>query len=277
MDSEYFFLGIVFTLGLLVGSFLNVVIWRVPRNESIVKPRSYCPKCLKQISWYDNVPFVSWLVLKGRCRACSERISFRYVAVEILTGILFAASYTAVDSSLASRTPIAFLIELTALLVFAAVSLAIAFIDGKTGLIPNSLVLWGVASILLLDLGRLIQQTNDPAVSRSLTAGLLSFCLFLAIKLISPNGLGWGDVKLAFPLGAVMGFFSWGSIIIGGMVAFGSASAYSLMLLSLGKKRRKSVIYLGPWLAAGAWGGILFGEKVWGLYLELIGSLVGGG
>jgi leader peptidase (prepilin peptidase)/N-methyltransferase len=277
MDSKYVFVTSLFVLGLLIGSFLNVVIWRVPRRESIVKPRSYCPSCRRQIAWYDNVPLVSWLILKRRCRACSEIISLRYVAVEILTGILFVASFTALESSVISRLPTPYFIELIALLVFASISVAIAFIDGKTGLIPNSLVLWGVASALLLDLGTLVQQTNDLAVGRPLAAGALSFCFFLTIKLISPNGLGWGDVKLAFPLGMVLGFFGWGSLIIGGMAAFGFASAYSLFLVALRSKRRKSFIYLGPWLVTGAWAGILSGEKVWALYLGFIDFLVGRG
>jgi leader peptidase (prepilin peptidase)/N-methyltransferase len=277
MDSKYLFATTLFVLGLLIGSFLNVVIWRVPRSESIVKPRSYCPSCKGQIAWYDNIPLASWLILKRRCRACSEIISFRYVAVEILTGILFVASFIALESSVTSRLPTPYFIALIALLGFASISVAIAFIDGKTGLIPNSLVLWGVASALLLDLGSLIQQSNDLVVVKSLAAGALSFCFFLAIKLISPNGLGWGDVKLAFPLGMVLGFFGWGSLIIGGMAAFGFASAYSLSLVALRSKGRKSSIYLGPWLVTGAWVGILSGEKVWALYLGLIDNLVGRG
>ena len=185
--------------GLLIGSFLNVVVWRVPRHESIVTPASHCPQCDRPIAAYDNVPVVSWVVLRGHCRSCDASISARYPLVELLTGVLFAAVGARFHDSWV----------LPAYLVFTAGLIALSLIDLDHFLLPNPVLYpTGCIAVPLLFLGALVEGDLDDFV-RALLAGVVAFAVFYVIHFISPRGMGFGDVRLSFLLGVFLGYLSW--------------------------------------------------------------------
>jgi leader peptidase (prepilin peptidase) / N-methyltransferase len=194
--------------GLVVGSFLNVVIWRVPRKESIVKPRSHCPSCDTQLSALDNIPLVSWMVLRGRCRHCGNRISMRYPLVELLTGVLFAAVGARFSHSWA----------LPAFLVFTGALIAISVIDLEHFIIPNRIVYpLGFTSVFLLAFAALVEN-EWSMFGRSLLGALAAFTFFFVLHLVAPGGMGFGDVRLSFVLGLFLGWLGWPEVL-GGLFA----------------------------------------------------------
>jgi leader peptidase (prepilin peptidase)/N-methyltransferase len=218
-----------------MGSFLNVVIWRVPRGESIVSPPSHCPRCDARIRARDNIPIVSWLLLRGRCHNCGEPISRRYPLVEALVAVLFAAITIAngLNWDLAWELP------------FAAVLVAVAAIDLDLHIIPNKIVYpaaaWGVLSAALVRLDHL------PAL---LAWGAGAGLFFLVAALVYPAGMGMGDVKLA----AVIGVYLGNSVIPALLVAFltGTVVGLSIMARHGVRDGRKMGIPFGPFLAFGA-------------------------
>ena len=246
-------------LGLLAGSFAGVVIYRVPRRESLVRPGSRCPACAAPIRWRDNVPVIGWLLLGGRCRRCRARIPVRYPAVEAAMGLLwFLVTLRLVGEGLGWAVP--------AYLALAFVCLVLAVIDATTRLLPNRITypafpallgLLLVASVGLGDLGRL---------ARGLLAAAAVGAFFLLLALISPRGMGLGDVKLAPTLGLALGWLSWGTVAVGVFAAFllgGLAGLAAMLVLGLS---RKSLLPFGPWLVTGALLGILAGGEVAGWY-----------
>ena len=178
--------------GLLIGSFLNVVIWRVPRRESIVAPPSHCPGCDAEIAPYDNIPVISWLVLRGRCRHCGVRISIRYPLVELACAGLWVA--------MGLRFGWAW--ELPAYLVLVSALLALSLIDFDTFLLPDRIVYpLSVSMVVLLRAPGARSTTAARTTCRALLGGLAAFAFFLTVHLIAPRGMGFGDVKLSFSLG----------------------------------------------------------------------------
>jgi leader peptidase (prepilin peptidase)/N-methyltransferase len=246
-------------LGLAAGSFANVVIHRVPRRESVVRPRSRCPVCDTPIAWRDNLPLVSWLLLRGRCRSCRAPIAVRYPLVELAMGLLwFAVALRLAAEGLGWAVP--------AYLALAFVCLVLAMIDAATRLLPNRITypafpvvagLLLVASLGLGDLGRFGRAL--------LAAAAVGGCFFL-LALVSPRGMGLGDVKLAPTLGLALGWLSWGAVAVGVFAAFllgGLAGLGGMLALGLS---RKSLLPFGPWLVAGALLGVLAGGEVAGWY-----------
>jgi leader peptidase (prepilin peptidase)/N-methyltransferase len=236
--------------GLLVGSFLNVVIWRLPRGESLVTPRSRCPSCGAPVRTRDNVPVVSWLVLRGRCRDCGEPIAPRYPAVEALTAATFVAVALArgVDDDLALWLP------------FAAVLIAVAAIDLDHRIIPNKIVVpaavWGIAATVIF---------RPDNVDDGLIAGAIAFgALFLA-AVAYPAGMGMGDVKLA----GVMGIYLGSGVAPAMLVAFLAGSAVGIAIIAReGPDARKKGVPFGPFLALGGLVGVLAGPELVDLYVD---------
>lgn len=269
-------------LGLLIGSFLNVVVWRLPRGESLNHPGSACPKCGHPIRWWDNIPVLSWLVLRGRCRDCSAPISVRYPLVELATGVAFAMIALwvfeggAVEGDLFDSGPLAawgMLCALAALLYLAAISIALTLIDLDTHTLPNKIVLpaYLVGGVLIAAASIL---TGDiDALIRAAIAMAVLFVAYLLLALFYPggSGMGLGDVKLAGVLGLYLGWLGWGSVLIGAFGAFVLGGIFSLGLLALRRVNRKSGIPFGPWMLGGAWVGLIFGESLWQSYLSLFG------
>ncbi|WP_343048105.1 prepilin peptidase [Cellulomonas humilata] len=247
-------------LGLLVGSFLNVVIWRVPRGESIVSPPSACPKCGARIRARENIPVVSWLLLRGRCRSCRASISARYPLVELGTGLLFAAVGWWAGLSA----------ELPAFLYLAGISVALTFIDLDTHRLPDAIVLpaYPVGLVLL----SLASWANDDwwALARGGIGAAALFALYFVLMVVRPGGMGFGDVKLAGVLGLYLAWVGWAALVVGAFAAFLVGGVLSIVLLLSGRATRKSGIPFGPFMLLGAWIGIAAGEPLAAAYLSLL-------
>ena len=237
--------------GLIIGSFLNVVAYRLPRGESLVSPASRCTTCGEEVRPYDNVPVLSWLALRGRCRHCGEGISPRYPAVELLTGLLFAAIVVArgVDTRLFLELP------------FAAMLVAVAAIDIDHRIVPNRILapmaLYGLAAAALVDPHLLLA---------GVIAGAGAFTFLLLAALAHPAGMGMGDVKLA----GVMGLFLGLSIVPALAVAFLAGSIVgAAVLVRHGAGARKRALPFAPFMAFGGVTGLLAGPELVHLYAHL--------
>jgi leader peptidase (prepilin peptidase)/N-methyltransferase len=262
--------------GSLIGSFLNVVVFRVPAGRSIVSPPSACGSCGARIRGYDNIPVISWLVLRGHCRDCGASISPRYPLVELGTGLVFSGitvwalarwgTPVALDSH-----AVASLLVTVAFLYLGAISIALALIDLDVHRLPNSIVLpaYLVGGLLLAAAGIL---SGDPAaLVRAAVGGAAMFLLYLALALAYPGGMGFGDVKLAGVLGLFLGFLGGGELVVGAFAAFVLGGLFSVVLLLARKASRRSGIPFGPWMLAGAWVGVVAGGAIAAGYLSLIG------
>jgi len=247
-------------LGLLVGSFLNVVVWRVPRGESVVAPPSHCPACGHAVRPRDNVPVVSWLILRGRCRDCDAAISSRYPLVELAAGLLFAV--------VALRFGPAW--ELPAYLYLAAMGVALSLIDLDVKRLPNAIVLpsYPVLAGLLL-LPAVADGRWDDYV-RALVGMAALFAFYFALAFVHPAGMGFGDVKLAGVLGLALGWPGWGVLALGGFLGFLLGGVVGGGLMLAGRATRRSAIPFGPFMIAGAFVAVLAGQPLLRLYLSAL-------
>lgn len=247
-------------LGLLVGSFLNVVIWRVPRGESVVSPPSACPSCGTEIKWFDNIPVLSWIVLRGKCRSCGNRISARYPLVELGTGLLFALIAVVFGYSW----------ELPAYLYFAAIAVALGLIDLDVKRLPNAIVIpsYAVAGLLLL-LPAILQPAWMEYANAWLGA-LVLFAFYFALAYIYPAGMGFGDVKLAGVLGLYLGWLGWGALLVGGFLGFLLGAVVGVVLIVVNRAGRKTAIPFGPFMLLGTLLGIIWGPALSELYLGAV-------
>jgi leader peptidase (prepilin peptidase) / N-methyltransferase len=235
-------------LGLLIGSFLNVVAYRLPRGESLLWPASHCPGCEQPIKPYDNVPVLSWLLLRGECRNCDTRISPRYPAIELLTAVAFGAIVVlnGVDKDLIWELP------------FAAMLIAVAGIDLEHRIIPNKVLLpsavFAVATAIAL-------RPDDLAELG--IAGAAAFMAFLLAALAYPAGMGMGDVKLA----GVMGLFLGTAVIPSLFIAFLTGTIVGVAVIAKhGADGRKKGVPFGPFVALGGLVGLLAGTELIDLY-----------
>jgi leader peptidase (prepilin peptidase)/N-methyltransferase len=245
--------------GLVIGSFLNVVIWRVPRDESIVRPPSHCPKCDVKIANRDNIPVVSWLLLRGKCRNCGTEISVRYPLIELLTGVLFAAVGARFWDSWA----------LPAYLVLTAALIALSFIDLEHYVLPNRILFPTDVAVIVLLAGASALEHDWGAFGRAALAGVAAFAVFYAIWFVAPKGMGFGDVRLSFLLGFSLGWLGWGEMVGGLFTGFLYGAVIGVLLIALKVRERKQRIPFGPFLAAGAMTFVLFGEPLVEWYQHL--------
>lgn len=247
-------------VGLLVGSFLNVVIARVPAGESVVTPRSRCPRCQTEILARDNVPVVSWLLLRGRCRHCSEPISARYPVVELAHTALWLAMLWHFGWSW----------ELPAYLYFVSVGLALAVIDIDTKRLPNALTLPSYVVIGALLLIPAVADGDWSAYLRAWLAALALFAFYFLLAVIYPAGMGFGDVKLAGVLGLVLGWLGWGELVVGGFLGFFLGAVLGGVLMIVRRAGRKSKIPFGPFMLFGALLAIVWGGRLWATYVDTL-------
>ena len=262
--------------GLLIGSFLNVVVWRVPRGESLL-PGSHCPACEAPIRAWQNVPVLSWLALRGRCARCRARISIRYPLVELATAVAFALVAwwfaTAFGSPLAldALGQAAWWLRLAGYLWFAAASIALTLIDLEHQRLPDAIVLpsLGVVTALLVIAAALTGDWGQLIATVAAAAAL--FALYFVIALVYPRGIGGGDVKLAPLIGAVLGAIGWGAVAVGAFAGFLVGAVYGLILIALRRATRKTGIPFGPFMLLGAWIGIVWGDALMAAYLRLAG------
>ncbi len=269
--------GLIGVTGLAIGSFLNVVVYRVPAGMSVVRPRSACPNCGHEITARDNVPVVSWLLLRGKCRECAEPISKRYPLVElagaavfVIVGIWAAPAIAAAPNAVLASAAV---LRLLAFLYLAAITVALAIIDVEKHKLPDLIVLPGYAvGVLLLGTAALLQGDLVGLGRMAAGAGIL-FAFYFVLWVIAPRGMGMGDVKLAGVLGLFLGSLGWGQLAVGAGAAFVLGGLFSIILLITRRAGRKSGIPFGPWMLLGAWVGIFAGSAIAGGYLSIVGLL----
>lgn len=225
------FLILIFMVGLCVGSFLNVIICRLPENKSIVAPPSHCPRCGHRLTPIELIPVISFIIQQGRCRSCGEKISLQYPLVELLTGILFLMAYL--------RT--GFTLTLIKELILMPVLIAVTFIDLKHLIIPDKIVIFTAATGIFF---ALISRSNVESI---VCGALIPAGILLLLGIISRGGIGGGDIKFMFAMGFFLGWLNLLALVIGWLLG---GIAVLAMWLS-GKKGRKDMIAFGPYLAAG--------------------------
>jgi len=240
---------VIFFVGLCVGSFLNVVIARVPAGRSIVSPRSACPRCATPIAWYDNIPLLSFVLLRARCRKCREPISWRYPAVELATGLLFVWA-------LAER---GLTLDLIPALLLVTGLIVITGIDLDHQLIPDVISLPGIAVGLVAS-----TVTGRPGWLDSFIGILLGGGIFLLIIVASRGGMGGGDMKMGAMLGAFLG---WQMALVAILVAILAGGVLAIGVLALRRKGRKDALPFGPFLAFGGLVSLFRGEALLAWYL----------
>jgi leader peptidase (prepilin peptidase)/N-methyltransferase len=255
-------------LGLLVGSFLNVVVHRVPAGLSVLRPGSSCPACGRPVRPYDNVPVLSWLVLRGRCRDCAAPISVRYPAVELATGLLFAL----VGARFAGSA------YLVAALALVAGGVALFMIDLDVQRLPfaiTGVVAALVTVALVIDGLDGISGIGGPG-SGGWPVAVLSAGIWTAVYggvwlLTAGRGMGLGDVALAPVLGLALGWLGWGPGLTGLLAGFVLGAVIGLLLMLVGRAGRRSRVPHGPFMLAGAALGMFAGKWLWDGYLALVG------
>ncbi len=235
--------------GAIIGSFLNVVVYRLPRRESIVKPASHCTACGATVRPYDNVPVLSWLLLRGRCRNCSSAISKRYPLVEACCALLCVAAVLAGGSTATVVLNVAFILLLV----------PIALIDLEHRIIPNQLTALG--AMLALGIGTALDPSGEPA---RLIAGLLAGGALLLAALAYPGGMGMGDVKLA----GVMGLFLGSAIAPAMLIALLAGILYGGLVVARkgAQAGRKTAVPFGPFLAFGSLVAVFAGDSLLNWY-----------
>ena len=229
---DTFFLILSFVLGSMIGSFLNVCICRLPENQSVIKPRSRCPKCGAGIAWYDNIPVLSWLILGAKCRNCSQVISWQYPLVEALTGALFACVYWRFGATLAS--PVYMLLVAGLVLV--------TFVDLSHWIIPNEVTFPGIflgvacalAGMFYPESGLLLDNAIDALIGVVAGGGVLYLLDKIALLVFKKRGMGFGDVKLLAMFGA---FFGWQGVLFILMAASLVGSVAGLAMLWFQSRR----------------------------------------
>ncbi|MEW6638595.1 MAG: prepilin peptidase [Actinomycetota bacterium] len=240
-------------LGLVIGSFLNVVIHRVPLGRSVVWPPSSCPICCAHIRPKDNVPVLSYLLLRGRCRGCNARISLRYPAVELLTGSLFAGAALQFGAGL----------RLLWALVFICALITLGFIDLEHRLLPNVIVgPAAFAGLVLSVLSDLSGWWIYPVSAVVMSGGLF------ALALAYPGGMGMGDVKMAGMLGAFLGPYAALAVFLGAL----SGTLVGGALMAAGRLRRGSALPFGSFMAFGGIVALFAGPRLWSAYLGIFGG-----
>ena len=262
-------------LGLMIGSFLNVVAYRVPAHISLLR-ESRCPTCDAPVRPWQNVPVISWIALRGKCAQCGARISARYPIVEALTGLAFGVvTWWVLTSSAATGIEstadgVALALVLVALLYFAAISIVLTLIDLDTRRLPNSIVLpsYLVAGALLTSAALLGGEWS--ALLRAGIGAAVMYAFYFVLRLARPGGMGGGDVKLAGVVGLYLGWVGWGALAVGAFAAFLFGGLFGIALLLIRRAGRKTAIPFGPWMILGAWTGIFAGDAVGRWYVNLI-------
>lgn len=246
---------ILFLFGSAIGSFLNVLIDRLPRGENILIARSRCESCSKTLAWYDLIPVFSYLLLSGKCRYCKTKIPKRIIFIELLTGITFILTYFYYFSYLAQSNLLYFIF----ILILISCFLVIFFTDLQFGIIPDEIL------VVILLTSVVFNVINMPAlIIQNFITGLSSASFFLLLFVITHGkGMGFGDVKFSFVIGFLLGF---PEAIFAFYSAFLTGALVSLILIIVGRKKFKGdTISFGPFLVLGVLIAVVFGEKIIGM------------
>lgn len=258
MAGKVYYSVVVFLFGLMVGSFDNVAIYRIPEGKSLWAPRSFCPNCGTTIVWYDNIPILSYFLLRRRCRNCGEPISIQYPLVELASGLLFLAVFAKVDFAWSAYL-LPYLFMVTVLII-------VSVIDLQKQIIPNKVmypaIIIGLASMGIVALVR----GEYKIITDSLIGAAVIAVPWGIAAMVFPRGFGMGDAKLAAFTGAILG---WRSELVGFFIGIALGAIVGVVLMVAGKKERKSRIPFGPFLAAGALIALFWGQAIWDAYIGL--------
>ncbi len=255
--TEGYLLLSVFILGLIIGSFLNVCIYRIPRGFSIVRPSSSCPSCKTPVRIYDNIPVISYILLRGRCRSCSSAIPLTYPVVELLNAVLYASIIWRFGSG--GHAPAYF--------AFCSAMVVITFVDLEFQIIPDAITLSGIpigliaGSLILIDP---FFRTSMLGFKNSFTGLVSGGGLFYLIAVLSRGGMGGGDIKMMAMTGAFLG---WKAVLLTTFSASLIGSIAGIILIVFKGKGRKTKIPFGPFLAVGALIALFFGQEIFRFYL----------
>jgi leader peptidase (prepilin peptidase)/N-methyltransferase len=250
-------------LGLAIGSFLNVVIYRLPVGKSLVRPPSQCPTCAQPIRTRHNIPVVGWLALRGKCAHCRTAISLRYPLVELGCALLFVAMTLRIAQ-------LHVLPALPAYLYFAAIGIALSMIDIDTHRLPNAIVLPSLAVVLVLLSGAAAWNRDWTALERTIIGAAALFSLYLIMAFAYPAGMGFGDVKLSATLGALLGFLSWSTLAVGTFAGFLLGGIAGVAVIISRRGTGKTALPFGPFMIAGALLAIFAGAPITRFYLDFL-------
>jgi len=265
----HFFSFIVFILGLMVGSFLNCIIYRLEKEESFLKGRSYCPYCKHVLSWQDLIPILSFFLLKRKCRYCQKPIFWQYPLVELVTGLIFVFVFNFLfpvfnEFSVSSFQLLTFLYYL----IMSSFLIVVFVYDLKHLLIPDLVIYPAIVISFLYHLLGAIRLGNFESLTGPLISAFSASLFFLAIVLISRGKwMGIGDIGLAFLMGLVL---SWPNIFVALMLAFFVGAIIGIGLILRGKKSLKSEIPFGPFLVFGTFIALFLGERIVNWYLNFL-------
>jgi len=240
---------LIFILGLIVGSFCNVCIYRIPKNESIIYPASHCPKCRTTIKPVDNIPLLSYILLKGRCRNCGSKISIQYPVVELLTGIIYLIIYLIYGLSIQS---LIYIILSSALII-------IAFIDLNEQIVPDVISLPGIGVGLILSFFVPYLSFINSALGVVVGGGIILIIALVGSMIFKKEAMGGGDVKLAAMIGAFLG---WRYTIISLFLGFFLGALAGIFLILSKIKSKEDMVPFGPFIALGSLITLLWGEKI---------------
>jgi leader peptidase (prepilin peptidase)/N-methyltransferase len=245
-------------VGLAIGSFLTVVVHRVPAGASTLAPRSACPMCAAPIRAIDNIPVLSYLLRRGRCHSCHAPIPLRYPALELTTAALFVVVGLRVSS----------LWMVPAYCTLFAALIALSAIDLEHLRVPSRIIYAAaLAGLPLLVLASAATHRWDALV-HAVVAGLVAFCAFFAIVFVSPKAMGFGDVRLAALCGAFLGWIGFTSAMVGFLLCFLAAGLVAVALLSARRTRRSARLPLAPFMSAGTVAAVLFGPQLAAVWLH---------
>lgn len=245
---------LIFILGLIVGSFSNVCIYRIPRNESIIFPASHCPKCRSNISLKDNIPLLSYILLKGRCRNCKNKISIQYPIVELLTGLTYLIIYLIYGLSIQS---LIYIILSSALII-------IAFIDLNEQIVPDVISLPGIVIGFIISFFVPYISFINSALGVIVGGGIILIIGLAGSVIFKKEAMGGGDVKLAAMIGAFLG---WRYTIISLFLGFLLGAVAGIFLILSKIKSREDTVPFGPFIVLGSFITLLWGEKIISWYI----------
>jgi leader peptidase (prepilin peptidase)/N-methyltransferase len=254
--------------GLVIGSFLNVVVYRVPAGIPLTR-ESRCPRCDAPVRAWQNVPVVSWMLLRGRCATCRTAISARYPLVEIATALAFlGVVWAATETVAVAGVDASSIAVLLAYLWLAAVSVALTLIDLDVQRLPNAIVLPSYAVAFGLFAIAASLGADPMGLVRAAVGAAAMYGFYALLRLIRPDGMGGGDVRLAGVLGIYLGWIGWGALAVGGFAAFVLGGLYGVAVIVARRAGRRDAIPFGPWMLAGAWLGIAAGEPLAQAYVR---------
>jgi leader peptidase (prepilin peptidase)/N-methyltransferase len=263
--------------GACIGSFLNVCIYRIPRDESVVRPRSHCPHCNRLIPWYLNIPLLSWVLLRGRCRFCNGPIAARYVLVELLTAILFLAVFLqwAPLPRVLGFQPLPELAMVPIYWVFLAGLVLGTFVDFEHMIIPDSVTIGGiVAGLVFSVLVPALHGATDiwtgllrSAIGAGVGFGGMFLIAEIGSRAFKKEAMGFGDVKL---MGAIGAFLGWQAVVFTVLISSFLGSIVGVALIVTGRRQLQSQIPFGPYLSVAALIWVFWGPRLWHAYLTLL-------